>query len=89
MSASPQKTLTTGGACSECQLAPEGAILVATRVVPTIYPKDLNEVCNMEQGQDKSNFVPRSLARPQPVNIPQATGMAVGYGAHKTEVQRL
>ncbi len=44
---------------------------VATRVVPTIYPKALHEVCNREREQDKAKFVPRSLAQPQPENIPR------------------
>jgi hypothetical protein len=44
---------------------------VATRVVPTIYPKAMQGVCNRKRAQKNSNFVPRSLARPKPENIPQ------------------
>jgi hypothetical protein len=44
---------------------------VATRVVPTIYPKAMQVVCNKEQAQENLNFVPRSLARQKPENIPQ------------------
>ena len=35
---------------------------VATQVVPTIYPKAMQVVCNKEQAQENLNFVPRSLA---------------------------
>ncbi len=44
---------------------------VATRVVPTIYPESMQVVCNKEQAQENSNFVPMSLTRQKPENIPQ------------------
>jgi hypothetical protein len=38
---------------------------VATQVVPTIYPDAMQVVCNREQAQKNSKFVPSILARPK------------------------
>ncbi len=44
---------------------------VATRVVPTIYPEAVKMVCDREQSQNNSSFVPSILAKPTPAKSSQ------------------